>query len=649
MIFFLVNAMGNTILEADDSGRCVASPQLSSVRLMVVRSALDHFAALWEGWNSGIGHFDLGQSRDAKVSDYKTVVTSLNQKGILGEMDASTEILLSVLTKSRRGLQDAIRRHPNIHSIDSNRVWLSQSLRMSTVGGWTEGCEILIQHSALTAPGPLRSSMMTQAIKCNELSTVQFWLRQRRTANGEQLRCIGHIETALVLCSKRESRNGIRAALVKELVKQRERLKILGKTHLGNNKFVQRDDRLLDAGARRVFDALARRGVEVPASLRPVQASVYHSRLPLNITMAEELYSVGFRDVKASDFGRASNLVSPLIWNAASVYNRDRIRDTLSVCKWLISKGARLTETWPYLDMAAWKLLGYQAGRWMSSPLSTSAKDWKSLVLALLGSTYVDECSCACSDGGCSPLSSFFRGATESEDTRVEKRLLIFLLTSWIAPAARSHRHLVTALLRSLTFLQLGLRHTCCHIAPIARDRSGLLFLWKHDSTGLLTRICLGPCHDSVCLKEIREEDEYLLKRLEALVNKFDTAYDTQGQDIVDFVMGFWSERMLRELQEQAEMDKEEHNHGRRLLGITQHAFDPSVTGLVGEVNLDDFVFPKDSWYRPIKVSQILPSVRTLDELGGAFVPDDDDEEAEEERPEEEEYGDDGYNDDGYI
>ncbi|ERF70973.1 hypothetical protein EPUS_09044 [Endocarpon pusillum Z07020] len=602
LIPFLLKVMGDTALELSDRG------------IGLIPATPSHHAL----------NTELFQP---EYSPYRATMKQLIQYGIFEENSFCNDFVFSMLTKSLKGLRDVISRNPDL--FDHTSGYSYNGLVAMTALGWRDGCQVLLE-TGVSYSGKdddledRLGELLYNAVLSEDTNVVQFWLEKRRILEHQGLSPNSIIETVL---SRSIPSINILIILVKELVEQRRRLKSLAKINLRNNKDFFREDRELDANARTIFDVLVQQCVDVTTCLRPVLQSVYHTFRP-HVGVAEHLYKAGFRDVKASDFDQISGAIPPLMWNAAAIeeYSDEEFPDAFAICEWLISKGAELTETWPDSNTSAWKLLSYQAARWILRSLGLDLDEFErfnptskeAIILQLLSNAHVDGCICACSRHGCSALSSFIRGAIERKYGWVGNRTLIFILASWVAPVVRSHRRLATDFLRALTFWQLGIRHKCCNIAPLAEgdgpfsglkgpysrskrwlpgSRSWLLgskswVLGSKDLYGssveFTHEVSLAPRYDSAQLEEIMEEDQHLVDRLEDLMTLFEAAYNRLDQDILDFVMGFWSERMLQELQEQAMIDIQKYGDGRKQLGIGQVIFDPSETGLIGKVDLDD-------------------------------------------------------------
>jgi len=95
--------------------------------------------------------------------------------------------------------------------------------------------------------------------------------------------------------------------------------------------------------------------------------------------------------------------------------------------------------------------------------------------------------------------------------------------------------------LRYITFLALGIRHTCCHSSCSLRMRNFEEF-------------------DEEDFEEFREEDSLLVELLEELMEEFETECEFPDADFIDFLEGYWKDRMegvLMEMEESKMTDEQ--------------------------------------------------------------------------------------------
>jgi hypothetical protein len=455
------------------------------------------------------------------------------------------------------------------------------------------------------------NTLLNDAVGTENEAVILLWCKQREFATPDELQSIGSIESAL------HSAIGMRcpgvSLLISELAEQRRRLKALVVSCLPKSLINFEDDRLLDGQAYEMFDLLLAQNIPVHSFLRPCQRNIYcQIGAETSTEHAEALYEAGFRDVTAINTGQM--YISPLLFHA--------LNGNPSWCQFLVTKGAKWTEQYPGIRTTAVHVLGQTMGHHyafflrshISGLPSKIAREDELLVSRLFLKSSTDSCCCGCCRSGCVFISAWIKGATESSAIdHINHRILIYTLVCWSAVAVRISRWLASALIRSLTFWKLGIRHTCCNIKQIPN---------QHGFYGTKPwPQMINPQYSPEVLQEILEEDAFLLSRLEQLVALFDAQYDSRREDIVEFIMGYWSETMLSELEEIARADHEKYFEGRRLLGINlvtnmdEGSYDFTLeTGLTGKVNLDTQT--KTSWRR---IRDIVPTFHTLDELDEIF------------------------------
>jgi len=459
-----------------------------------------------------------------------------------------------------------------------------------------------------------------------------FWCEQREFASPDELELIGTLEFALdTAISLSKPCVGL---LISKLAEQRRRLKKLAVSYLPRSLIKFDDDRLLDAQAYEVFDLLVAQSVPVHPCLRPCQSNIYHQwsygYLPEHsIVYAEALWRAGFRDVTAANCNEVA--MAPLLFHS--------IQANPTWCKFLISKGAQWTEKYPSGRTTTAHVFGQAIGNFYSRSVLSHNSGYqlgftienKLFISRLFNENCTDKCCCGCSRSGCLFITTWIKGATESishrsfsDEEPKHHRILTYTLVLWAAPVARMSRWVASALTRSLTFWKLGIRHTCCDIQSVLQ-----LYPWSdgRDPEPPMPRLRYHP----ELLQEVMEEDAFLLSRLEYLVSMFDAQYDSRGEDIVDFITGYWSETMLSELEDLARTDYEEYGEGRRHLGIDLatkvHEGNNRSTleeGLTGEVNLDTLVDPcskrsESSILKKTRIRDVVPVVHTLDEAEDVF------------------------------
>jgi hypothetical protein len=457
------------------------------------------------------------------------------------------------------------------------------------------------------------ATFLIRAVETENEAFMLFWCEQRELASPDELELIGSLEFALHTAMILE--NPCVRLLISKLAEQRCRLKELALTFLPRSLAMFQDDRLLDAQAYEVFDALVAQNVPINPCLRPCKGSIYNHitrfHYDPSIACAEALWEAGFRDVTAANYSEV--VIAPLLF--VSIHWKP------TWCKFLVSRGAKWTEEYPGGGTTTGNVFGLAAGDyWIRSVLryeNEFTSQTEIFISELFNEQCIDGCCCGCSRSGCVFITAWIKGATESFSRLKPRegpkyhRTFTYTLALWAAPAARMSRWVASALIRSLTFYKLDIRHTCCNIQPVL-DQTRVNRTESKPPT-------LSLRYSPEALQEILDEDAFLLSRLEQLVAVFDAQYDSRGEDIVNFIMGYWSETMLSVLEDLARTDREQYCEGRQHLGIyLEMEMDKGsnrstlAAGLVGEVNLDTLIYPYSDWPE-WRIRDVAPQAHALD------------------------------------
>lgn len=277
------------------------------------------------------------------------------------------------------------------------------------------------------------------------------------------------------------------------------------------------DTEVVDGKAVQVGDALQSLGIPVNKSIQSTfkhsEGTVYHDPY-LTVERAEAAYQTGFRDIDCPN----SSGETPVMC----------ARD-FELLVWFVDKGARLfynpKRNAPYaLFHALDGISKLEKLNDMDIPPSISSCAIDSIKE---GFQRRDRCSCACSLSGCTAISIILRHAHESPEIgphlqfleRVVSRLALSFEHTQGSPQP------IAGIIRSLTFTQLGLSHTCCQAKQEPRS-------------------CILETVAPEEALEIRTEERELIEELEVLVGEFVTKFDEHGVPIFDFIKGYWRERM---------------------------------------------------------------------------------------------------------
>lgn len=374
-----------------------------------------------------------------------------------------------------------------------------------------------------------------------------------------------------------EARQSVVDCVIELVADRRRRLQVLAAAFLpseATNHLKISEHHVLDQFAASTVSTLRDHNVFVPNALLPGsrRTTVYH--IPsLTIRTARRLWKAGFRDVDGLDHrGRTPLMIR-------RYFNQINLSTELELIAWFQSKGAdlhrarlkriRRKEVDSEKHVCA---LGSKssatAAHWIAKNIGQTIKDflWESLnhrltyvgpswtlkhmakerqhqlwqsfyqlmsisdvardvLVQILTDPIRDDCSCACSTGGCQPLITvlkIFRPDTSSIG-RMMKTQISVVLADLIETSSTSSSSSISELVRCLTFEELGLTHTCCahfldHILP--RDNND----------------------DDV--HEIHDEERLLLDQLEELLAEFETKKSELGVSTAVFLQGYWRARM---------------------------------------------------------------------------------------------------------
>jgi hypothetical protein len=184
----------------------------------------------------------------------------------------------------------------------------------------------------------------------------------------------------------------------------------------------------------------------------------------------------------------------------------------------------------------------------------------------ILQSNTSDPCICACSSGGCRPISLALRSSVQNIsyfsrwyhffhdfgddwrevlNTRHWKAAVELLTNLTYLLNGLDGEQLVEDVIRFLTFSGLGLTHTCCrHLTS-----RGLLPNSCYKSNKLMIRV-MNPTD----VEEIRDEEGELIEKLDLLVDRFMKEFHELGVPLSQFLLKKWQETMFAELTEKVEV-----------------------------------------------------------------------------------------------
>ncbi|KAI3398513.1 hypothetical protein diail_9037 [Diaporthe ilicicola] len=448
---------------------------------------------------------------------------------------------------------------------------------------WPRGMELLLQlgGNAVTdiidAEDDNGSTALDYALKLEEPECVRMLLDSSAEMDLEALRNIarwdstpGQLEIIPILTSALAQRRKKLFWLAKE--------NLQGNTHLDNLKPEKED--LVQEDAFEVVQALQDRRVPLPKEFRTVQpGSVYHCAY-MNDETAEALFRAGFSHANVEFHGLTPLMTIDLV----GISHRDKVNikfshSALGLVDWFLSHGEDLRRPIPANavsrraaseDHASQGIclvhrIASEMGRSLRYAAAFGSERYTEVSQRILTSPVLDSCECLCTRDGCSAASVFSRELWRvvtgprttgklSELDRTAWRIIINLLVSRLSghPGAR---RFASEFIRVSTFEQLGMSHTCCRFV----ENSGK---YESPGDGVTMAVLRGEYKTVEILDvedaaEIQEEERYLAKLFEALVEEFEIKYKELGLSLGDFFWSYWWPRM-GEVEAEEELSKEE-------------------------------------------------------------------------------------------
>jgi hypothetical protein len=148
----------------------------------------------------------------------------------------------------------------------------------------------------------------------------------------------------------------------------------------------------------------------------------------------------------------------------------------------------------------------------------------KALLRIVLSDTTPDDCECACSLNGCSPLTALLSGLlpTRTDHETAAKlirlfaellRVVLFHPKSEPEPDERFKSHLSVGILRFITLQSLDITHTCLHEYRNIEPEE---------------------------IEEIQDEEKLLILDLERLLTQFLEESNVHGLQLPSYITGVW-------------------------------------------------------------------------------------------------------------
>ncbi|KAB8203410.1 FAD binding domain-containing protein [Aspergillus parasiticus] len=424
----------------------------------------------------------------------------------------------AMLRESQFALESAVESAPNC--IYTNIGYMSP-LQLATA--WPEGLEFLLGKGEYTI-GDIYLALAT-AILNNTLDSVQLLFR-------------ADVPLPYWICYRQFSID-MQDLLIAEITKRRAELRDLAESVLTTNdlaRFQLTKGQLPDRIAASICNLLVERGIAVPKRLTVEEYYSILGETP-HLSMMKALYQAGFQDKSSlappqpvypvTDLQRAMWLMD---MDLNLKISKDGFPTVLELCSSI---------TYSFLSMLR------QPGPWTSLTCKHACqvvtdsfqalnKEQRQFWLGCLVSKETDSCSCSCSPGkGCGPITCVLHSLSGRgnyfmhimiPDNRGDRHTCYDLvLLEFFLEAQGDCFESARAVLRYLTFQELGLSHTC---------RRSHFSGWSQSSLS------------DEDIAEIREEEKLSLEDLEILVSEFEHRYLERNIPLFNFLRGYWSIRM---------------------------------------------------------------------------------------------------------
>ncbi|KAI1805162.1 hypothetical protein F4811DRAFT_570343 [Daldinia bambusicola] len=447
---------------------------------------------------------------------------------------------------------------------------------------WPKGLLLLIDHGGASVQSIINS--------CGHyISPLDYALRLRKVDSVAVLLDAGasiHPSIFLVLASpvkQDEVFEKMIHVVVESLARQRRDLLRIALQYLPTDIIEElqlRNERLLDDKAFAVVEALRRHHVPIPTTcdfLEP--GSVYHWD-GLTARIAQKLFEAGFYNISSRLRGytplmmqilRSSSLVPNFCvlfqlvsWfkgHGADFHTPVDIPGDISRTHDAVGTGiaSYVNPPRPPIHFLMSKLgaalngqIGY--GIWYHLGRFPKYKDLSQIFTAnqpilatLFGDEPTDSCVCYCAAHGCTPASKYLIPILEKVTLSgcapyTASGIKAIRLGELMIPENKKSKVLLEYI-RLITHWGLGMRHTCCRLSVCPNLRDG----------GNLVQVL-----DTSEVQEIREEERYLAKQLETLVDEFEKKFQDLNIPLSQFMEEYMIPRLEEVRNEQDELSADE-------------------------------------------------------------------------------------------
>ena len=403
---------------------------------------------------------------------------------------------------------------------------------------WPVGLEIVLSfggNALVNIPDSHGYLPINYACIFECVDAVKLLLKAGSAQSSPNGMAFGHEDT-LYHCLSTTNRE-LQTVLLDGLRCQRQGLRNLACLYLPEDlrsELIGTDDRIPDAMAPKIQEALIALGVEIPPNLAVFQksATVYHTwSVRLDINSAESLYTAGFRDTDVFD---QSGKTPMMIYSAFIIDLSSRMMN------WFWEHGANVKVTWhsvkaglgPNPCSTPEHCIGMYLGKTLRS--MDILGDWDfakasqfgipGFLPSILDSDGSDGCNCHCSSKGCLPVSMLLKQVAWQNP--VTFRITHFIEDLCISDESTNGKLRQAAdIVRFLTFEKMELTHTCCRLHHFGVPR------FSHRL-------------DAEEIEAIQDEESLLIDQLEQLVSEFVPMYEQLDQSLSKFLEGYWDSKM---------------------------------------------------------------------------------------------------------
>ncbi|KAJ5289143.1 hypothetical protein N7478_002173 [Penicillium angulare] len=469
----------------------------------MTREALDWrhrentFNPLYMGWRVD------GRRTDNLFEDFsfRLIWRIADEKGIQ-DIDLPEE-LQPLVYKSKKLLAAQLRK-----GIDFHRL-------IESYTRWGEGLALILESGHAPTEDALKA-----ACEANCEESVKILVNDHKCFIGNKELAIASFHPNQVIVD----------LIVSEFIDRRKRLQALAEANLTRSAQDQlriESQSLLNTYAYEAYTLLAVTSVDLEGLLERFKWSVFDC-VGVNLDLADRLWSAGFRGVDDIDDDNQTCLTN--IWRNTPPCDLEVF---LQKTNWLISKGADIYHQKPFgsalHDIAnSVGTILYCMKDEEHSKINSLSEPSKALLNTVLSDNSRDDCECACSLNGCSPLTTLLSGLLPTRiDHETEAKLIqlfaeflrVVLSHSKFKPEhdERFKSYLSVGILRFITFKSLDITHTCFHEYRKIESEE---------------------------IEEIQDEEKLLISDLERLLTQFLEESNVHGLQLPSYIAGPWQTHM---------------------------------------------------------------------------------------------------------